>query len=168
MSPGSSPVGSYGHSLTYDPVTQSTLMMGGHWWIDQDEGFGEGLWEYDYGFDSWTQLEETIRPRTKYWYSYSVNTNTGELIIFGGINAQGFLDETWGYKDGAWTQYTSDPHHQRGNWLPWHMIPSMMLPYFSEDRQALNSVISGRWTAQVTGLSCLEPDQPQRIQKMNQ
>ncbi len=113
MSPSSSPEGHYGHSLMYDPVSRRVIMLGGHWWDDQvprNEGFGDGVWSYDYGSDTWTAIRETQSADQRYWSTYSVNTSSGDITVFGGTNRSGLLGDTWVIRGGEWVQLSPTVH----------------------------------------------------------
>jgi len=109
MTPDESPHGRYGHALFYDPVSESTLMFGGHWFEGSGEGFGEDVWRYDYGSDTWTRLGD-LPLDAKFWHSYSVSGLDGSCTIFGGTNGRDFFDETWRYSGGELTRLTTGTH----------------------------------------------------------
>jgi hypothetical protein len=111
MSPSSSPGGRYGHSIVYDPIGQRMLMIGGHNWTNTTpriDSVTEGVWSYDYGSDAWSRLDSSSVPTRRYWHAYSVNTDTGELMVCGGVKIESFLKDTWLFGDGGWSEVTSE------------------------------------------------------------
>jgi hypothetical protein len=111
MSPNITPKGQYGHYFIYDSIQERSLMLGGHWSEGQRHGYTDGLWQYDYGSDIWTLLEETPSLPNRYWHTFSYNTGNGEATVFSGSHGSSdHSDDTWilDTGTGAWRQVESD------------------------------------------------------------
>ena len=111
MGPETTPKGQYGHYFVYDSIHERTLMLGGHWVDDDSHGYTDGLWQYDYGSDTWTLLNENPTLPERYWHTMSYNTNNGEITVFSGSQGYGdHSDDTWIFstETDTWRQVNSE------------------------------------------------------------
>lgn len=70
--------------------------MGGHWSDGATHRYTDGLWQYDYGSDTWTILDESPSLPSRYWHTFSYNTDNGEATVFSGSPGNGnYLQDTW-------------------------------------------------------------------------
>jgi hypothetical protein len=134
MRPADPPRPQYGVGMVYDSLNERILLLEGHW-VATDErgvvrdGYGGGLYAYDYAADAWTRIE-CSPPPGRYWYSTAYDADLGRMIVFGGIRWIGgygnMYDETWVYDSGTntWTKsgekgpekrYISGMAYDRGN-----------------------------------------------------
>lgn len=96
MSPEITPKGQYGHHFVYDSLNERVLMLGGHWSEGATHGYTDGLWQYDYGSDTWTLLNDGPPLPSRYWHTLSYNTDNGEATVFSGSPGNGeYLEDTW-------------------------------------------------------------------------
>lgn len=112
MNPETTPRGQYGHYFVYDTIHERVLMLGGHWSEGEgSHGYTDGLWQYDYGTDTWTLLDENPPLPYRYWHTFSFNTNNGEATVFSGSQGYGdHRDDTWIYdtETDTWRQAISE------------------------------------------------------------
>jgi N-acetylneuraminic acid mutarotase len=96
MSPKVTPKGQYGHRFAYDSLHERVLMLGGHWSEGQSHGYTDGLWQYDYGSDTWTLLQANPAPPPRYWHTLTYNTGNGEVTVFSGSRGgDNLFDDAW-------------------------------------------------------------------------
>jgi N-acetylneuraminic acid mutarotase len=114
MHPVAFPKPQYGVGMVYDSLKERVLLLEGHW-VARDEGgrvrdgYGGGLYAYDYAADAWTRVE-CQTPNGRYWYSTAYDSDLGRMVVFGGIRWMGgygnMYDETWVYDSeaNAWSE----------------------------------------------------------------
>jgi len=96
MNPKVTPKGQYGHHFVYDRVHKRTLMLGGHWSEGRNHGYTDGVWQYDYGSDTWTLLQSNPELPKRYWHTLTSNINNGEITVFSGSGGGDDLyNDTW-------------------------------------------------------------------------
>jgi hypothetical protein len=96
MSPKVAPKRQYGHYFVYDRLHKRPLMLGGHWSEGENHGYTDGLWQYDYGSDTWTLLQSKPALPKRYWHTLTYNTNNGEVTVFSGSRGGANLyNDTW-------------------------------------------------------------------------
>jgi N-acetylneuraminic acid mutarotase len=121
---GTLPSARASHSMAYEPVTHRLIMFGGY-----DEEYGSnGLdvylktsandtWAYDPVGNTWTNLDPAgDRPAARIWHTMVHDSDTGKLIMFGGMGGglrslgavlvgDDLLNDTWAYDPGVntWT-----------------------------------------------------------------
>ena len=60
------------------------------------------VWELDGG--EWTKIETASGPSARQSSGFAWDSRRGRMIIFGGVDATGFLGDTWAFSDGRWTK----------------------------------------------------------------
>lgn len=93
-------------SMAYDAATQTVLLFGGH------DAAGDTLgdmWSWD-GTD-WTQLQPAHLPPARSYAAMSYDAAHQQLVLFGGASSSSatYLDDTWLYSAGDWTQVLLSP-----------------------------------------------------------
>lgn len=113
MSPDNPPLGRYSHVFVYDPVRKRAIMVGGYVAANTPNPAGtpENVWTYDYQTDAWSQIDGSAIPMRKY-SAFSMNTDTGELTIFGGVYPGApkenlYPSDTWIFGEKEWRQLKS-------------------------------------------------------------
>jgi hypothetical protein len=87
------PQARYGASVVYDPLNQRGLLFGGRI-IGQHTL--NGTWEFDSSSMSWTKLNLTEGPSSRYWYCMDYDPVNKVIILFGGSEGDvPFSQETW-------------------------------------------------------------------------
>jgi len=102
IKPLSSPLVSYGHALLMDPVHKQAVMLGGHQSIIKNGqitsvGYSDQLWRYRFNENRWQALQHVVKPTARYWQMATYDSLSQLLVIFGGHNSQGHLNDTWLY-----------------------------------------------------------------------
>lgn len=93
-----SPSPRYGHRVIYDSYNKKGLFFGG-----RAEEVTNELWLYDYGTNSWEEIDQpqTEKPETRYWHEMVYDTDNNEVIIFGGRESEwistSIFNDTWIY-----------------------------------------------------------------------
>jgi len=101
MNPVNHPPVMYGHSLTYDPVNQQSLLWGGHMaavknGVFSSMGYSNTLWGYSYPENDWEEIPSPrTQPTPRYWQMADFEPSSGHLFLFGGNGGNGFLADTW-------------------------------------------------------------------------
>jgi hypothetical protein len=111
-SPPHSPPAAFGAAMTYDPVRQKVLLVGGKGLICRG-CTGVGTWTWD-GSD-WTKQSPASPPPPRLYASLAFDFASGTAVLFGGqgIGGQGNCglqpcigNETWTWDGSEWTQQT--------------------------------------------------------------
>ena len=116
MQPPSSPLVSYGHALLMDPVHKQAILWGGHQQsITKDgqitsAGYQNQLWRYSFNENRWQELHHVVKPTARYWGQAAYDSLSQLLVIFGGRNSLGYLNDTWLYdlQGDTWKQVVSE------------------------------------------------------------
>ncbi|MEI6310484.1 MAG: M6 family metalloprotease domain-containing protein, partial [bacterium] len=100
--PANPPSARSGFEMVYDTARGKVILFGGQ------EGFSVSLnetWAYDPGAESWTNLNPANPPPARWGNAMVYDAARGKVIIFGGRDINGYLNETWAYDPGtnAWT-----------------------------------------------------------------
>lgn len=107
----SSPGLRFNHAMAYNPTTHQTVLFGG---VNNTTLFGD-TWVWT---TSWAKQTLTNAPTARYGHEMTGDGyNGGSIVLFGGVgrspigsgksdNYQ-YLQDTWVYNAGAWTQATS-------------------------------------------------------------
>ncbi len=62
-------------------------------------------WTYNAGTDTWAQLASSATPANRENSSMVYDSASGEMVLFGGINSTGILNDTWTYTaSGGWVE----------------------------------------------------------------
>ncbi|MFX0093854.1 MAG: Kelch repeat-containing protein [Candidatus Hodarchaeota archaeon] len=94
-----------GHVMVYDSANQKTILFGGFsspWGIHHlDE-----TWAYDYGSNSWTNLNPTTKPTLRTDAAMVYDSANQRIILFGGYEVNKDLQDTWiyDYSSNQWTE----------------------------------------------------------------
>jgi hypothetical protein len=89
------------HSMAYDSARGVTVLFGG-------DGTGRerlnDTWEYN-GVD-WTQVQPAGSPpgRVNIQDAMVFDSQRNRTVLFGGLSASGYLNDTWEYNGSTWTQ----------------------------------------------------------------
>lgn len=97
MTPSLSPPERMGASCFYDPISDSVLVWGGA----QPMGALDDLWAYDYGTNSWSEVNQLTRPLGRAYGSMAIDPTTGVAVLFGGASMSGTLGDTWVVQPGT-------------------------------------------------------------------
>ena len=93
--------------MAYDPVDGYLVLFGGcdsgNFWFSTCTPTNQ-TWVYQNG--SWSQLSPTVSPPARYDASLAWDGEAQSLVLFGGNGSvtTGFLNDTWTFVHGQWTQ----------------------------------------------------------------
>jgi len=107
--PPNNPNPRHGHTLVYDDTHNQVLLFGGQ---NAEGAYLNDLWAWD-GTD-WKQLlptDESVdgtpnSPPARTQHGAAYHTATQQLVLFGGYNGGGALEDTWLWDDSGWQQAT--------------------------------------------------------------
>ena len=81
-------------AMVYDPVFRRAILFGG---VTPNGILGD-TWAYDPAANTWTRLNPGGElPRERAWHVMVYDSLAGNLILFGGFNVNGSLDDTWAF-----------------------------------------------------------------------
>ncbi len=63
-------------------------------------------WEWDPTSNKWTQLSSKVSPSARRWSAMAWDPISKGMVLFGGLTAAGYSDETWVLVAGQWTKRT--------------------------------------------------------------
>lgn len=104
------PAARWGASLVYDPVDRALVMFGGR----NVTGFFNDTWIYN--GTGWHNVTTAIAPSPRYDYGMVYDPALGSILLYGGARGNDpagsfspfvYLDDTWAYQDGTWTNLTA-------------------------------------------------------------
>jgi N-acetylneuraminic acid mutarotase len=94
---GAVPAARFLQSMDYSPSTRRVIMFGGDSGMSVG-GWFDDTWAYDPVANTWTELQPTGPVPPARSLSVMIYAQvTGRLIMFGGDNQGGYLNDTWAY-----------------------------------------------------------------------
>lgn len=99
QSPATRPPALRGHAMVYDAARRQTLLIGSIV-PDHFEPPRPLLWAWDGA--QWTQLL-AAGPPARQFFAAAYDAARERVVIFGGIGASGYLDDTWEWDGMRWT-----------------------------------------------------------------
>jgi hypothetical protein len=61
------------------------------------------------GLVSWVQLSPASSPPARSYLAMTYDPDSGKIIMFGGFDGTGYLNDTWTFDGVTWTQVTTHP-----------------------------------------------------------
>ncbi|MCI4323382.1 MAG: hypothetical protein L3K03_05105 [Thermoplasmata archaeon] len=107
LSPSISPSARYGAAMAYDAADGYVVLFGGY--TDPQTGSLAGdTWTFSAG--EWTNITSqlSLAPPARAFASFAYDPSVGGLILFGGANNTRWLNDTWLFRAGGWTNVTID------------------------------------------------------------
>jgi len=95
--------GRYGESLVYDAADRYLMMFGGDAY--GAAGYAPQTWRFHAGV--WSQVFPKASPGGRDGASIAYDAADGYVLLFGGYSGGHWLDDTWSYTNGTWTNLTS-------------------------------------------------------------
>ncbi len=106
--PVNSPSPRYGAAIAYDEAHSQIVLFGGVTSTTQLTLSGE-TWIWDPGHNTWI-LQNVSGPSPRYKASMAYDSNTHQLILFGGgTSAVNAFADTWAWNGTGWKQLTTSP-----------------------------------------------------------
>lgn len=94
-----------GQGMVYDSINKKVILFGGMRVHASSSIYFNDIWTYSVGENTWSliQVPEAPPPRGAPAMAYSPDHQ--QVILFGGMNSLGRLDDTWAYdcSKGTWT-----------------------------------------------------------------
>jgi hypothetical protein len=101
QSPAPSPAARFFHAMAYDPVHNQVVLFGGQPSISG--GALNDTWVWD--GTNWTQMSPANSPPARYGHTLVYDAQRGQMVLFGGENANNaYLNDTWVWDGTNWTQ----------------------------------------------------------------
>jgi len=99
---GSSPtLGRWGAPMAYDAATHQLVLFGGQ---DRNGTDLNDTWVWNGTAQGWSQLRPPQSPSARLDAALAYDSSTGQLILFGGADTSGALDDTWTWTGRTWRQ----------------------------------------------------------------
>ena len=101
---GTVPEARGGHSMVYDPATDKTILFAGS--NGKHGGDLNDTWQYDASTNKWTNLHPAGGlPAARDSFSFAYDSSRSRVVIYGGYDGSGFLNDTWAYslQTNTWT-----------------------------------------------------------------
>lgn len=94
-----------GEGMVYDSLNDRVVIYGGYLANNPFE-FLNGTWTYSFGENLWTRINVAVDPGPRGAPAMAYSPDHKMILLFGGMNAQGRLDDTWAFDCGAerWTK----------------------------------------------------------------
>ncbi len=108
---GAKPAGRSGHTLGFDPVRRVVVLFGG--W-NQTSGYLNDTWEWNCATRTWRQITAAASPARRQGARLMYDAAGSRMILFGGVDASRFYNETWRYTGSTWTRLTTTSSSSSG------------------------------------------------------
>ena len=93
QSPATSPSARYDASMDYDTGTGQLVLFGGT--LNSSPPESNDTWSWN--GTTWTQQAPATSPPARVLASMAYDSNSGQLLLFGGLTSGGLLNDTWVY-----------------------------------------------------------------------
>jgi cysteine-rich repeat protein len=104
---GSWPTARFGAGLAYDEARQRTLMFGGRPAGDSlTPSAADAMWSWDGATSTWMQLTPATMPPPRTQGAFAYDPVHQVAVLFGGIEANESLNDTWVWDGTTWTDLT--------------------------------------------------------------
>ena len=101
--PAVSPHGREGSRLVYDPITNTSLLFAGSYFIDSGITFTlDDTWIWN--GSNWIEKFPANSPSARYGFGMTYDATHGVIVLFGGSNGVTELNDTWTWNGSNWTQ----------------------------------------------------------------
>jgi PKD repeat protein len=98
---GTTPPRAFWGSMSYDSATGTVLLFGGNEGGGPTTEYTNDTWSFHAGL--WTELSPASTPPGRDDQNQVDDTATGDVVLFGGLNATEDLNDTWTYSNGTWS-----------------------------------------------------------------
>ena len=89
-------------AMAYDYAGGYVVLFGGaNLNLSNPQVFGD-TWAYEHG--TWTQIVTSTAPPARWGASMAYDPQEDGVVLFGGMDFSGALNDTWLFSDGAWTR----------------------------------------------------------------
>ena len=97
-----------GHFLVFDTETRQIFLFGGY----DGENFLDDTWFYDVTNNIWTRKSLNLKPSARWTHAMAYDSFNKKVILFGGYNESGYLDDTWVYDiaNDSWQELKPENH----------------------------------------------------------
>ncbi|MEW5759209.1 MAG: kelch repeat-containing protein [Candidatus Thermoplasmatota archaeon] len=98
--PATKPSARYSHAMATIFNDDKVLLFGG---VDAN-GYCDDTWIYDLSDNEWTNKNPATKPSARYSHAMAAIFNDDKVLLFGGVDANGYCDDTWIYdlSDNEW------------------------------------------------------------------
>jgi hypothetical protein len=106
-----------GEGMVYDSINNRVVIYGGYLTKNPFE-FLNGTWTYSFKENLWTRINVAVDPGPRGATAMAYSPDHKVILLFGGMNTQGRLDDTWVFDCGteSWTKIeTSNKPEGRGD-----------------------------------------------------
>jgi len=103
--PPAAPEGRFLFDMAYDPVANLAVLFGGSSTLG---GYQSDTWVYNATDNNWTKRTPNPAPGGHQQHAMTYDSATSLILLFGGQNSTGSLNDLWAYNTSAntWTQLT--------------------------------------------------------------
>ncbi|MGH9018503.1 MAG: Kelch repeat-containing protein, partial [Acidimicrobiales bacterium] len=102
LSPASSPPARTSAVMAFDPATGDTVLFGGDSIVDGSGALLADTWTWN-GV-TWTEQFPAVSPPARDGASMAYDAATGDMVLFGGLSADGDLADTWIWNGLTWSE----------------------------------------------------------------
>jgi hypothetical protein len=105
------PAARSGHTMAFDPTRRVVVLFGG--W-NQTQGYLGDTWEWNCAARSWTRISPSTSPTARQGGRMMYDPAGGRMILFGGVDANTFYNETWQYTGSSWGRLSTTASSSTG------------------------------------------------------
>jgi len=109
---GAAPPPRGGHAFAFDPTRRVVVMFGG--W-SPSQGFMNDTWEWNCAARSWTKISPAVSPSGLNGSRMAYDSAGGRMILFGGVDANHFYNDTWQYTGSNWVKIATTASSTAGH-----------------------------------------------------
>jgi N-acetylneuraminic acid mutarotase len=87
--------GAYGAPMVYDGRNSRIIMFGGTYQTAFEASYYNKSWACDFTASKWSVIDTPTAPQARAFHSMACDEAHGRIVMFGGWNGTGFLDDAW-------------------------------------------------------------------------
>ncbi|OFW56748.1 MAG: hypothetical protein A2133_12260 [Actinobacteria bacterium RBG_16_64_13] len=123
LSPAVSPLPRQGHAMVSLPGSSRIMLFGGVAEKDGNTEWEDTTYEYDLALNTWTSVAVAgDKPSSRWGHSMVYCASTGKVILFGGHNFSGDLNDIWTYAPSTHSWIQSHPAGEVPSGRAGHMM----------------------------------------------
>ena len=140
------PPGRTGHAMAYDESRDRVVLFGG---LDSSFELND-TWEWD--GSQWTQIQVVTAPSRRRHHAMGydeISPGVGRIVLFGGIGANGALNDTWGWDGTTWTQLAQaapSPARRSGHAVARDQLQNNIVLFGGQLDSGPNQYLNDTWT----------------------
>lgn len=140
-------------SLAYDAVRGQVLLFGPEAPASSEQNGAQSSATWSWNGSAWQELHPSTSPSPRSGAALAYDGARQQIVLYGGVTAQGLSSETWAWNGSAWQELLTrqTPTPRQNGLLVYDSASRQLLLFGGLDAQGLQPVSAETWLLQGTG-----------------